>query len=329
MEILIDLTSIQLTENSLFQISIIKSTTKTEFSFIDYKIKDLNTTIIIDPESKWKTIYDHCRNKTNFSIITNDFVSDENLWSNIVLNHNDELTIDSLTIAVSLITKTFLSQPRKFVMSDIHGCFDQFNQMIKLINFQPRDRFICLGDLVDRGPKSKQVIQLCIDLPGDNIFIRGNHEEMLLSFLNQPALWQGIYTKPVNGGMSTLNSYMIAEFHIEIPEHHIDFLETMCDTFIEHDDYIYVHAGLNPHFDLNNQTPEDCKWIRSDFLNYQKKFPKKVIHGHTPTESTKIEFYHNRIDIDCGCVFGGNLACLELNNMKEYYVPNMNCSDIV
>lgn len=222
----------------------------------------------------------------------------------------------------------------KYVMSDIHGCYETFLKMLKRINFSNNDILYILGDVVDRGPEPIQALQYIMSKK--NIFmIKGNHEVMMLECL----LGDDIYNNVLwgqNGGDITWDQFMYLS-----EEEQNDMLKYLKElpNYIIVDDKILVHAGLYPpkilknkdmEYNMKHQYEDDLLWSRDEFIfsptnieNYTVIFghtPTSYITGKKPMEVWIDEKYKDKIDIDCGCVFnGGQLACLRLDDMKIFY----------
>ena len=215
---------------------------------------------------------------------------------------------------------------RIFAIGDIHGRYSELKVLLDHIilkeNFDPEnDLFIFLGDYVDRGPKSKSVIQELINLRQDFlldskdcvIFLKGNHEGMLMDFLGIPGGMEGDYCI-INGGEECFKSYGLGRLvgtergtyrsimHLDsprsmrakFPKEHIEFLESLVD-LVETASYIFVHAGLRPKILIEHQELDDLLWIRDDFLLFDLDFGKTVIHGHTPARN----IYYKEIPDRC------------------------------
>ncbi len=176
------------------------------------------------------------------------------------------------------------------------------------------DTVVFLGDYVDRGPDSRKVIDLMLELykahPKRLVFLRGNHEEMFLQYLAGEI--SPIYLLAL-GGKQTLNSYPSEDGRPLVPDSHRLFLERL-RLYYEIDDYIFVHAGLRPGMPLEEQQPSDLLWIRSEFIRSDYDWGKRVVFGHTPFSVPLVE--KNKIGIDTGAVYGGRLTALVLPELE-------------
>ena len=201
-----------------------------------------------------------------------------------------------------------------FAIGDIHGCLDKLKTLLGMIQVNwDKDLMVFLGDYVDRGPDSRGVIELLLNLKKEHadrlIFLKGNHEWMFMQFLNGED--HDLFLP--NGGKKTLESYSVKKDKIDIPQSHRDFLDHL-DLYFETNDYIFVHAGLRPYISISEQSPEDLLWIRSHFLKSSYDWGKRVIFGHTPFSVPLIET--NKVGIDTGAVYGGRLTCLVLPDFE-------------
>ena len=209
-----------------------------------------------------------------------------------------------------------------FAIGDVHGCSEELARLLAKIPFDENSTIIFVGDLIDRGPDSKGVLDLVLALREKTrvVGLMGNHEHMLLSFIDDPESEIGgmfIY----NGGSSTLASYGADDGTYTIPAEHMDFYRELKLSH-ETDEYYFVHAGV-PDCDLNEIDGEKdvltLLWIREKFLKSSRKWGKKIIHGHTPV--VQVENKPNRINIDTGCVFNGKLTAVGLPSETFYEVP--------
>jgi serine/threonine protein phosphatase 1 len=225
---------------------------------------------------------------------------------------------------------------RIYAVGDIHGRYDLLKLLSSGIdqdmeqNPIPSAIEIYLGDFVDRGPESSEVIDwLAMPSPADtkSIGLMGNHEYTMLSFLADA---DKIKDWAQFGGLETLRSYGIqtgrdissaeAEnvrraFRELIPAHHLAFLRSL-KPMIQIGGYTFVHAGLRPGIPLNRQNDHDLFWIRDEFLDYPGDFGTFVVHGHTPVEAPDLKA--NRLNLDTGAYITGKLTCavLDANGMR-------------
>jgi len=203
-----------------------------------------------------------------------------------------------------------------FVIGDIHGCFDKLRVLIDKIKFDPKhDSLVFLGDYIDRGPDSFEVVTYLINLKKqfrNIIFLKGNHEDMLENYLSGLDRSTFLY----NGGNQTLQSYCKHVYNNLIPPEHLKFFESLV-LFYQTDNYIFVHAGLRDNIRLERQNPKDLLWIRSSFIESNCNFGKRVIFGHTPFEKPFVQ--SNKIGIDTGAVYGNLLTCVELPELVFYH----------
>jgi UDP-2,3-diacylglucosamine pyrophosphatase LpxH len=218
---------------------------------------------------------------------------------------------------------------RIYAIGDIHGCAELLQDLFVRIDDDlkarpiPEPMHVFLGDYIDRGADSRQVIEALIARRSNNkvVLLKGNHEECALQFLRDPTAlsrWKRI------GGLHTVRSYGVpvargddlksqhdvaAAFRNSMPETHRSFLQGLALSFTC-GDFFFAHAGVRPGVPLKEQTQHDLLWIREDFLLYEEDFGKMVIHGHTPTREPEIRA--NRINIDTGAYATGRLTCLVL-----------------
>jgi len=206
---------------------------------------------------------------------------------------------------------------RTLVIGDIHGCNAALTALLKLVEPGPEDRLIFLGDYIDRGPSSKEVIETLLELKksGSPIFLRGNHEVMILDARNDELksnLWQ------TYGGLETLFSYG-ANFKnelISIPDAHWAFLE-QTQRFFETDTHIFVHACLEPELDMPNQPDWLLFWEFFDRLKPHKS-GKTIVCGHSPQRSGRINDAGFALCLDTGAAYGGWLTCLDVGSGKYW-----------
>jgi serine/threonine protein phosphatase 1 len=216
---------------------------------------------------------------------------------------------------------------RIYAIGDIHGCADLMEAVLRQIDMDctlyPPNRpiVVFLGDYIDRGPASSEVLDLLLgyERTKEVVFLKGNHETYVHRFLSEPTVldeWR------LCGGLETLVSYglkpsinpdvpeqtqLAKEFAKTIPKRHLKFLESLHLSF-SCGDYLFVHAGIRPGVPLRKQREEDLLWIREEFLSCEQQFEKFVVHGHTPVRMPDIR--SNRINVDTGAFATGRLTCI-------------------
>ncbi len=202
------------------------------------------------------------------------------------------------------------------VIGDIHGCCRSIEALIEKLEPYDNYQLVFVGDYIDRGPCSKNVVSLMLELreKRDCIFLRGNHEQMLLDATKRgnTGLWLH------NGGDATLRSYGLIPGQLDFPDEHMEFFRST-KLYHETEDYFFVHAGL-PAFQTIKQSlndPEavrDFLWTRDHLRAVDTAWEKTVIFGHTPTKSPINRL--KMIGIDTGCVYSsfgfGKLTALVL-----------------
>lgn len=226
---------------------------------------------------------------------------------------------------------------RLLVVSDLHGHYKPFVKLMDFVKYNAhQDTLIVLGDLIDRGPQSSDIIRWFLPGgPGERaIVIRGNHEEGFLQFL-QGNMSDSAYVNLYMGGIKTIQSYTSVSTEEMLT--HLTFLQRL-PYYHQQDGFIFVHAGMKTHKALDVQTSQDFLFADTPFFKQEKstKHPNDVIvFGHTPTGIIREKLKEpdvgsyiwydrknkNKIGIDCGNQRRKRLACLDLTNCIEYYQP--------
>ena len=223
---------------------------------------------------------------------------------------------------------------RVYCIGDIHGRADLLAQLHKMIlsdaaGYRGAKTILYLGDYIDRGEESRQVIETLLSQPFPDfaaIHLLGNHEQAMLDFMLVPeatASW--LYF----GGRETLHSYGIVLAHIptmrdiamlagqldrRLPNSHRAFLHDCTESW-RCGSYYFVHAGIRPGVALDQQTLEDQLWIREEFLYSNANHGVIVVHGHSISQ--EVEQRNNRIGIDTGAFATGVLTCLVLESDQQ------------
>lgn len=217
-----------------------------------------------------------------------------------------------------------------YAIGDIHGCPWLLEQVLSWVeshatnHVHARKLIIVLGDMIDRGPDSRSVIDRLLEEQQGGfelVCLRGNHEDMMLHTVESgtgTALWME------NGGRHTLESYGVDSVKFSelsspifvkqvlcaaVPPLHQKFLQ---ETRLYHREggYLFVHAGIRPGVAIEHQTPDDMMWIRRDFTDSTADLGVLVVHGHTVTHAPNER--GNAIGLDTGAVTTGRLSCLAL-----------------
>lgn len=233
------------------------------------------------------------------------------------------------------------SGPRKhraYAIGDIHGCLDLLDRLLSEIEAdiarqpQAKTSLIFLGDIVDRGPASAQVVERLrtLSIRGASVhFIMGNHEEVMLRVIDGETELLKNWLR--FGGTETLLSYGIEPKELkklsseelserlkrDIPESHRRFLGGFADS-IAFGDYVFVHAGIRPGVELSEQSQADLRWIREPFLGDTTDRGYIVVHGHTIRN--EVETTENRIGIDTGAYCTGTLTALAIDGRKRWLI---------
>jgi serine/threonine protein phosphatase 1 len=215
---------------------------------------------------------------------------------------------------------------RLVAVGDIHGCFDTFQELVEhKIRISKGDRLVLLGDYIDRGYQSREVIDYIVDLQEhgfDIIPLIGNHESMLLDSVESEQSMNKWY---MNGANETLHSFGIESID-KLNAKYLRFFKSLSYYYIQ-DKFIFVHAGFNDETD--NPFEDRFQMIWSRRVTYTNPvFNKKIIvHGHTPVPFTvcheQVMAHSSVINIDTGCVYDnwggyGHLTAIELFTMKLF-----------
>jgi serine/threonine protein phosphatase 1 len=227
---------------------------------------------------------------------------------------------------------------RVYAVGDVHGRDDLLGQLIGMIEAdnarRPRAEvtIVFLGDLIDRGAKSAEVVERLRTYRPSGIrveFLAGNHEEVLLRILDGES---GLLADWLRfGGAECARSYglsparigklppadAIAAIQAAIPDEHQAFLASFADT-LRAGDYLFVHAGIRPGVALAEQRQADLRWIRDPFLSHPTRHEAMVVHGHTIRE--EVEETAGRIGIDTGAYVHGVLTAIGLEGDQRWYL---------
>jgi serine/threonine protein phosphatase 1 len=229
---------------------------------------------------------------------------------------------------------------RVYAVGDIHGRADLLLRLLDDLRrdaqqgeFEGRPILIFLGDYVDRGFQSRDVIDILLSdavSPFETYFLKGNHEAAMLQFLNDPSIgprWAEY------GGAETLVSYGIQpprtrtalddwsrasdDLKRILPHNHLHFLSNL-DISVRIGDYVFVHAGVRPGVPLDQQSEYDMLWIRDDFLSDRKPLGAVIVHGHTPTSTPHKD--SRRVGLDTGAYLSGRLTAARFEHDSVEFI---------
>jgi serine/threonine protein phosphatase 1 len=225
---------------------------------------------------------------------------------------------------------------RGYAVGDIHGRLDLLEELLDKIHADIARRparkvlLVFVGDLIDRGPSSAQVVERLRTYrhPGVRpMFLLGNHEEVLLRILKGESelitKWRWF------GGAECLASYGVDRDRLAaltdeealpvvrdaVPKEHVEFLESFDDS-CRFGDYLFVHAGIRPGVEIDQQKQSDLRWIREPFLFDETDHGFVVVHGHTIRP--EVEMRPNRIGIDTGAYRSGVLSALAIEGSDTW-----------
>lgn len=231
---------------------------------------------------------------------------------------------------------------RAYAIGDIHGRIDLLDRLLGAIEADLHARPPCrttlvfLGDLIDRGPSSREVVERLRTFRMDRgltYFLAGNHEEVLLRLLEGE---RGLLANWLTfGGAECLASYGLDPAELAecnessalvmikqaIPQAHANFIASFADTFT-FGDYLFVHAGIRPGVGLSHQAQADLRWIRHPFLEDESDHGCVVVHGHTICDA--VQWRSNRIGIDTGAYRSGVLTALGLEGEERWLLDTAN-----
>lgn len=225
---------------------------------------------------------------------------------------------------------------RIYAVGDIHGRLDLFAALMAKIRVDAarqrarRTKLILLGDLIDRGPNSREVVdhvQRLAERSDNLIVLRGNHEEVMVRALNGDKRIFDAWLQM--GGTETLKSWGITQSALQgpldevfamtrrmVPQATIDWMRKL-PLFYRSGGILFVHAGIRPEVALREQNPTDFLWIRSDFINSDAEHPALIVHGHTVCEHGP-EMLWNRINVDTGAYRTNRLSAVGFQGARQW-----------
>jgi len=207
-----------------------------------------------------------------------------------------------------------MTPPRLLAVGDVHGYKLKLEALMEKVSPTPEDQVIFLGDLIDRGPDSRGVIDYIFDFcrqHPNTVVLRGNHEDLLIRCLDEPTML-ALYLR--NGGWPTIDSYGGNSYLNFMPSDHLEFLRSR-PHYYQAGSFLFVHAGLRPGVPLTDQKELDLLWIRHEFLNSDFDWGPVIVTGHTP--QPKPVNHAKRIVLDTGVCY------------PEYGLGRLTCCDVL
>jgi len=229
---------------------------------------------------------------------------------------------------------------RVYAVGDVHGRLDLLDDLIRRIGEDDAERgaartkLIFLGDLVDRGPDSRGVIERvrALQAAGNLHCLMGNHEEVFLRSIDGDIQALRLFIRI--GGRETILSYGVSEedynkadfeelaeiLAARVPPEHVAFISSFED-HIEIGDYLFVHAGIRPGVPIAEQASSDLRWIRDSFLDHEGDHGRRVVHGHSIRQEA--ELLPNRIGIDTGAYATDRLSAVGLEGGAQWFLSTL------
>ena len=234
------------------------------------------------------------------------------------------------------------SYERVIAIGDLHGHHGPLQRMLQKIDLRSGDFIIFIGDYIDRGPDSKELVQELIELRFAHphvAFLRGNHEDMLIGSLGYSAVVSDMSTWLYNGGSQTLHSYGLSRDELNhivslwdeserraalrkvFPKEHINFFLDL-ELYVETEHHFFCHAGVDPAVSIEEgkQSPHNLLWMREHLYADEPCWEKTLVCGHTPLRDIRIS--EKLICIDTGLHYYGTLSAIDVKS-KEVFQVNM------
>lgn len=202
-------------------------------------------------------------------------------------------------------------------ISDIHGEYDKLCSVLEQVAPQKDDTIVFMGDYIDRGAKSREVVDKIISMQDvcNCVYLIGSHEYAMMHAPND-AYYNYLFWN--YGGDATAKSYGGFDNIMKI---HGDFFKSLKKYYIS-GKYLFIHAGIRVGIPLEDQSPDDMVYIRSEFYNRKHNLPYKIIFGHTEFDKPQIQDDKICIDTGCGKYKDAHLTAIVIENGKESFVAS-------
>lgn len=210
------------------------------------------------------------------------------------------------------IVEEVVVMSRYIAITDIHGELRKLESVLSQIETRPDDIFVFMGDYIDRGPDSKGVVDRVLEVSKTNkcIYLMGSHEYALLHAKTDD-YYQFLFDN--YGGPATVRSYGSFENIFKV---HGSFYQNLRFYYLT-EKYLFVHAGINPDYSLEEQDEVDLVYIRSKFIYSKHNLRQKIIFGHTEFDEPYIDEDKICIDLGCGKYPNAHLCALILDENGE------------
>jgi serine/threonine protein phosphatase 1 len=229
---------------------------------------------------------------------------------------------DFRTTKTARPTQASNGRSRLIAIGDIHGHAAALRALLGRIDPTPGDTLVFLGDYVDRGPDTKGVIEILVQLIDSQccsvIPLLGNHEEMLLQAIDRPS---AVAAWLQHGGDQVLASYAITDV-TAIPTRHQQFLRSLQRSY-ETDQFFFLHANYAPNWRVHEHDSRTSLWTPLEEIPARHYSGKTAILGHTPQPAGNILDAGHVICIDTGCGFSGPLTAYEVHSRRSWQVSQL------
>lgn len=207
-----------------------------------------------------------------------------------------------------------------YAIGDVHGRDDLLKALIAgclqdAAKLGMRPRFIFLGDICDKGPRSRQAFEIVLETLSEyegSLLIKGNHDDLFERGAGRHEE-RMVFEWLKRGGVATLESYVRGDLEAAVRAvgtMYSDHVRLVAEAPLSFEDggYLFAHAGMDPSKPMAEQTERDLMWARQPFMDHVGDLGRTVVHGHTVTESGLPEATENRISIDTGACSTGRLT---------------------